>query len=290
MFKNITYMQFPKNLADRAVVEQGLRPIEDPAPTELRCVGFTPVLPDDERLLVRAPAGYLLAMEIRERKLPAAVVAKEVRKRAEAREVVGKKALRRLHDEVFAELLPRALIHSRRVDIWIHPEQGVMAVDAASSALCEQVCRELREILATFPATYPSPQESIALRLRHVAEGGDFALQALGATTATLWLADDASQARFKEWEAAAQEVENLLASDMNPERMSVTVAGLMQAVLDTDMRLRSVKLLDDGVDQYEQMEDHARFVSWLLSLTWTTLSNEFECHDSPPPINEDLA
>src|SRR5690606_15312458 len=113
-----------------------------------------------------------------------------------AREVVGKKALRRLHDEVFAELLPRALIHSRRVDIWIHPEQGVMAVDAASSAPCEQVCRELREILATFPATYPSPRATISLRLRHVARGCDFNNQHLASTPVVLWLTDDASQAR----------------------------------------------------------------------------------------------
>lgn len=289
MFKNITFMQFPKNLADRAVVEQGLQPIEDPTPTELRSTGFTPVLPDDERLLVRAPVGYLLAMEIRERKLPAAVVAKEVRKRAEARDVVGKKALRRLHDEVFAELLPRALIHSRRVDIWIHPEQGVMAVDAASSALCEQVCRELREILATFPATYPSPQESITLRLRLVAYGGDFNNQYLGATTATLWLAADERQARFKEWEPD-EEIGALLASGRYPERMSISVGGMMQAVLDTDMRLRGVKLLDEGADKYQELEDHARFVSWLLSLTWQTLHSEFNCHDSPPPITEDLA
>lgn len=290
MFKNITFMQFPRNWAASEDVERGLQPIEDPAPTELRRVGFTPALPDDERLLVRAPVGYLLAMEIRERKLPAAVVAKEVRKRAEARAVVGKKALRRLHDEVFTELLPRALIHSRRVDIWVHPEQGVMAVDAASSALCEQACRELREILATFPATYPHPQESIALRLRIVARGGDFNNQYLAPTPAVLWLADDASQARFREWEAAAQEVENLLDNGMYPERMSISVGGMVQAVLDTSMRLRSVKLLDDGVDRYEEVEDHARFVSWLLSLTWQALHSEFNCYDSPPPITEELA
>lgn len=289
MFKNITFMQFPRNWAASDDVERGLHPIEDPAPTELRRVGFTPVLPDDERLLVRAPVGYLLAMEIRERKLPAAVVAKEVRKRAEAREVVGKKALRRLHDEVFAELLPRALIHSRRVDIWIHPEQGVMAVDAASSALCEQVCRELREILASFPATYPQPQESIALRLRLVARGGDFNNQHLAPTPAVLWLETDGRQARLKEW-SPDNVVSDLLSEGLHPERMSVTVAGLMQAVLDTDMRLRSVKLLDGGVDKYEEMEDHARFVSWLLNLTWQTLHSEFNCYDSPPPINEDLA
>ena len=289
MFKNITFMQFPKNLADHAVVEQGLQPVDDPAPTELRCVGFTPVLPDDERLLVRAPVSYLLAMEIRERKLPAAVVAKEVRKRAEQREVASKKALRRLHDEVFAELLPRALIHSRRVGIWIHPEQGVMAVDAASSALCEQVCRELREILATFPATYPQPQESIALRLRHVAKGDYFEQARLASTGAVLWLAADERQARLKEW-APDDVVGDLLSEGLHPERMSVSVGGLMQAVLDTDMRLRSVKLLDEGVDQYAQMEDHARFVSWLLNLTWQTLRSEFNCYDSPPPINEDPA
>ena len=236
MFKNITYMQFPKNLADRAVVEQGLRHAEDPAPTELRRVGFTPVLPDDERLLVPAPLGYLLAMEIRERKLPAAVVAKEVRKRAEQRKVVGKKALRRLHDEVFAELLPRALIHSRRVGIWVHPEHGVMAVDAASSALCEQVCRELREILATFPATYPSPQESISLRLRLVAEGGGFQLPSLAPSGAVLWLGADERQARLKEW-FPDEVVRDLLSEGLRPERMSVSVGGMMQAVLDTYMR-----------------------------------------------------
>lgn len=289
MFKNITFMQFPRNWAASDDVERGLQPIEDPAPTELRVAGFTPVLPDDERLLVRAPVGFLLAMEIRERKLPAAVVAKEVRKRAEAREVVGKKALRRLHDEVFTELLPRALIHSRRVDIWVHPEQGVMAVDAASSALCEQVCRELREILASFPATYPQPQESIALRLRHVAEGNYFEQARLAPTGAVLWLEADERQARLKEW-SPDDVVSDLLSEGLHPERMSVSVGGLMQAVLDTDMRLRSVKLLDGGVDKYEEMEDHARFVSWLLNLTWQTLHSEFNCYDSPPPITEDLA
>lgn len=289
MFKNITFMQFPRNWAASDDVERGLQPIEDPAPIELRRVGFTPVLPDDERLLVRAPVGYLLAMEIRERKLPAAVVAKEVRKRAEAREVVGKKALRRLHDEVFTELLPRALIHSRRVDVWIHPEQGVMAVDAASSALCEQVCLKLREILATFPAIYPSPQGSISLRLRHVAEGDSFEQARLAPTGAVLWLESAERQARLKEW-TPDNVVSDLLSEGLHPERMSVTVAGLMQAVLDTGMRLRSVKLLDGGVDKYEEMEDHARFVSWLLNLTWQTLHSEFNCYDSPPPINEDLA
>ena len=164
-----------------------------------------------------------------------------------------------------------------------------MAVDAASSALCEQVCRELREILASFPATYPQPQESIALRLRHVAKGDYFEQARLASTGAVLWLAADERQARFKEWEPD-EEIGALLASGMYPERMSISVGGMMQAVLDTDMRLRGVKLLDDGVDQYEQMEDHARFVSWLLSLTWRTLHSEFNCYDSPPPITEDLA
>lgn len=289
MFKSITFMQFPRDWAASDDVERGLQPIEDPAPTELRRVGFTPVLPDDERLLVRAPGGYLLAMEIRERKLPAAVVAKEVRKRAEARAVEGKKALRRLHDEVFTELLPRALIHPRRVDIWVHPEQGVMAVDAASSALCEQVCRELREILATFPATYPSPQGSIALRLRHVAKGDYFEQARLAPTGAVLWLETDGRQARLKEW-SPDNVVSDLLSEGLHPQRMSVSVGGLMQAVLDTDMRLRSVKLRDDGVGRYEEMEDHARFVSWLLNLTWRTLHSEFNCYASPPPITEDLA
>lgn len=126
---------------------------------------------NDDELVHVMNGHWLIRLDIETRLLPASVVNAEVRAQAEKLEEVqgygpGRKQLKELREKVTGELLPRAFTSRRAIYVWIDPQAGWFAVDAATPARAEQVIEHLRHCLDDFPLTMLltrlSPQTAMA--------------------------------------------------------------------------------------------------------------------------------
>lgn len=138
---------------------------------------------DNGALVHRVGKQMLLTMRAEKKLLPATVVNQVTKARAAELEEQqgyrpGRKQLRELKEQITEELLPRAFSIRRDTRVWIDPERGWLAIDAASAIKADEV----RTLL--FKALDPLPLTSLQVNQSPVA-------------AMTGWLADDAAPAGF---------------------------------------------------------------------------------------------
>lgn len=138
---------------------------------------------DNGALVHRVGKQMLLTMRAEKKLLPATVVNQVTKARAAELEEQqgykpGRKQLRELKEQITEELLPRAFSIRRDTRVWIDPERGWLAIDAASAIKADEV----RTLL--FKALDPLPLTSLQVNQSPVA-------------AMTSWLADDAAPAGF---------------------------------------------------------------------------------------------
>ncbi|MCD9123642.1 recombination-associated protein RdgC [Cupriavidus sp. UGS-1] len=138
---------------------------------------------DNGALVHRVGKQMLLTMRAEKKLLPATVVNHVTKARAAELEEQqgykpGRKQLRELKEQITEELLPRAFSIRRDTRVWIDPERGWLAIDAASAIKADEV----RTLL--FKALDPLPLTSLQVNQSPVA-------------AMTGWLADDAAPAGF---------------------------------------------------------------------------------------------
>lgn len=138
---------------------------------------------DNGALVHRVGKQMLLTMRAEKKLLPATVVNQVTKARAAELEEQqgykpGRKQLRELKEQITEELLPRAFSIRRDTRVWIDPERGWLAIDAASAIKADEV----RTLL--FKALDPLPLTSLKVNQSPVA-------------AMTSWLADDAAPAGF---------------------------------------------------------------------------------------------
>ena len=138
---------------------------------------------DNGALVHRVGKQMLLTMRAEKKLLPATVVNQVTKARAAELEEQqgykpGRKQLRELKEQITEELLPLAFSIRRDTRVWIDPERGWLAIDAASAIKADEV----RTLL--FKALDPLPLTSLQVNQSPVA-------------AMTSWLADDAAPAGF---------------------------------------------------------------------------------------------
>ncbi len=149
---------------------------------EMQTQGWAPTR-DNGALVHRVGKQMLLTMRAEKKLLPATVVNQVTKARAAELEEQqgykpGRKQLRELKEQITEELLPRAFSIRRDTRVWIDPERGWLAIDAASAIKADEV----RTLL--FKALDPLPLTSLQVNQSPVA-------------AMTSWLADDAAPAGF---------------------------------------------------------------------------------------------
>ncbi|MGY8525838.1 recombination-associated protein RdgC [Paracidovorax citrulli] len=149
---------------------------------EMQSQGWAP--PRENGALVhRVGKQLLLAMRAEKKLLPSTVVTQFAKARALELEEQqgfkpGRKQMRELKEQITEELLPRAFSICRDTRVWIDPERGWLAIDAASAAKADEV----RGLL--FKSLDPLPLTNLQVNQSPVA-------------AMTGWLADDEAPAGF---------------------------------------------------------------------------------------------
>ncbi|MFT7724343.1 MAG: recombination-associated protein RdgC [Roseateles sp.] len=148
MFKNlITYRIGEGWTADAAQLAEQLakEPFLPCAPTQALAVGWAPPRGVAHAPLVEVVDGHwVVKLKREQRLLPGSVVQERVDELAEHIEEStgrkpGKKARKELKEQAEHELLPRAFTKTSATQVWIAPAQGLLFVDAGSSARADEV-------------------------------------------------------------------------------------------------------------------------------------------------------
>ncbi len=144
-FKNLQLYRLPPFDLSPAQFEERLEAQRfQPADRhEMQRQGWVP--PADHTGLVHSVNGqWLIAQRTEKKLLPATVVNQVARARAQELEEKqgfkpGRKQMRELKEAVTDELVPRAFSLWRDTLVWIDPVKGRLAIDAASTARCDDI-------------------------------------------------------------------------------------------------------------------------------------------------------
>jgi len=242
---------------------------EEQLSDQLAEAAFTPCSPFSERSAgFEAPTGGegdplcrrlggcdLLSLRSQTRMLPAAAVNELLPARFAEFETrmgraPGRKEQRQLRDEVYGELLPRALLRSQRIGGFHLASEALIAVDAGSPARAELFLEQLRKAFGTLqvrPLGFRQPLVGVLTQTllgqgpRELRLGRECRLQdPASARSSVQWLDMDLQDGQ------AQQGVRD----GLRLQRLGVDYDEVLSCVIDQDGTLRKVKL--PGADAAE--------------------------------------
>lgn len=225
--------------------------------------------------LVHAIDGqYLLTLRLEKKLLPAAVVRKHVKAKAEQIESQqgykpGRKQMKDIKEEVTLALLPKAFTVPSDVNLWIDSKNGWLVIDTSSTTRADEVLGMLAKAIDPFPATMLHTEQS-------------------PASAMTSWLIDDAAPESL----TIDQETEMRSASEsratvkyvhqsMEPTdvarhvqegkqvaRLAMTWNDKISFVMSDTMDLKKISPLDVLKEKSSDLDPHSQFDSEFSMMT----------------------
>lgn len=158
-FKNLQIYRLSTPLTvtpDQLSEKMAARAFQPGTSIEMQRMGWVPAR--DDGTLVHAVAGQMLiTLRVEKKLLPASVINQFAKARAQDIEErqgykPGRKEMRDIKDSVTNELLPRAFAVCRDTRVWIDPVRGLVVIDAAASAKCDEVMALLNDSIEALGA------------------------------------------------------------------------------------------------------------------------------------------
>lgn len=231
-------------------------------PVDLVSQGFvSPLGRDYEKLAVTTADAAWITVGSEERVLPIAAVHEALARKLEAFEQQqGRKPGGRLRklmkDELVLEMLPRAFVRPRRLDVILDLQLGICAVDTPSRKAAESAVSEIRRALGSFPAL-PLNAE---IAPRSVLTGwiaGDPLPDGLtlGEECHLNDPTDGGATVRVTRQDLQSDEIARHLEAGKQATRLALNWKDTAAFVLGEDLVLRKWRLLDGAMDCLENTE-----------------------------------
>jgi recombination associated protein RdgC len=284
-FRNLSLFRFSPAVAatlgelETALDAHRLRPC---GPLELATHGFVSPLGLTHDALTRTLQDCVLFSAGNEDKLlPAVVVNTELRRRMQARAAeqgrpVGGRERKRMKQELFDELLPRAFSRPSQLPGYLDLLHGWVVLDTASRKAAEATISGLREALGSFPALPLASERAPRLVMtewltaRSLPEGLE-----LGDECELREATGNAGAiARCRRQTLDADEVQEHLRAGKQVAQLGLLFDGRISFVLGEDLVLRKLRFLDVIQEELDQQapdsaeaELDARFALMALEL-----------------------
>jgi recombination associated protein RdgC len=237
--------------------------------------GWEPATGGAEDPLCRRVSGAdLLRLRTQTRIMPAAAVTEALEERVEAfRDRAQRDPSRRerlqLKEEVQAELMPRALVKSRRTRGFCLLDMKLIGIETASQAEAERFLDTLRAALGSLqvtPLVFKRPLGELMTRIflgdgpRDFRSGRECRMQDPAAGTATVtWLDIDLND----------PDVRKHVQDGLKLSRLGIEFGDIMGCVIDQDCVLRKIRMVGlDGVDDLADEDPLARLDAELALVT----------------------
>ncbi|MEZ5557959.1 MAG: recombination-associated protein RdgC [Pseudomonadales bacterium] len=229
-----------------------------------RSSGFEPPTGEEEGLLARRVGGAdLLRLRSQVRLLPPAAVTEALEERVVAfrnrtRREPGRRERRDLKEEVYGELLPKALVKSERVPGFCLLKEELLAVDAASETRAERFLEQLRNAFGSLevtPLAFKQPLGELLQRMFLGQPPGGFAV---GRECRMQDPAAGSAVVTWSDIDLDEPSVQRHVRDGLKVTRLGIRFDDVLSCVLDADGTIRKLKLhgMDAAEDSVGEDED----------------------------------
>ena len=263
MFKNIIAYRIAEGWQpDLTAVEEALAalPFAECGATQERSAGWVPARGEAHGALAESVAGqWVLRWHSEAKVLPASVLARKVKEKAEAIERQtgrrpGKKESRELKDEARLDLLPMAFTKQGSTWVWIDREARTLVIDAGAQGRADEITSALVEQLPGLALalidTRTSPQAAMAHWLREQEPPAGFAIDRECELKSA---SEDKAVVRYARHPLDIDEVRAHIEAGKLPTRLAMTWDARVSFVLTEGLQLKKVALLDTVLDGQDE-------------------------------------
>ncbi|NOX49589.1 MAG: recombination-associated protein RdgC [Gammaproteobacteria bacterium] len=263
MIKNLRFYRIHSDWpADEASVSQQLENSAfKPCPAFAeRSLGFEPPVENAGDLLCRRLAGCdLLQLRFQSRVLPAAAVKEALTERlADFKKRTlrdpSRKEKRELKEEVYDELLPRALLKSDHIRAIYFLKENILAVATPSANTAERLLDSLREALGSLKATPLEYKKPVSLLMSQVFLGGGPREFVLGRECRMKDLSDPKSTVNWLDMDLADASVRTHVKSGLSVDRLGMRFDAVLGFTVDEELVIRKLRL--EGIDDADELPE----------------------------------
>lgn len=230
---------------------------------EARRIGWTQPGGRKSQVFLHEIQGQRLITALRqERMLPASVVAEELEERAEEIESREGRKLRRqekqeIKEQIYEELLPRAFIRSKKIDLWWDSRRQLICVNSSSRKMAEEALDLLRETLGSLKVTPLATQElPVRGMTRWISDPSSRPNWLLLGDQAQLKASGDDASFTARQADLEGEEVAAMLGSGHHVTKAAVEIEGLASFVLTDDLSLKSIRFADRVIEEANNYDD----------------------------------
>jgi recombination associated protein RdgC len=225
-----------------------------------RSVGFeAPIEDASGSLCRRVGKADLLQLRVQSRVLPPAVISEALTERIEtfrqrAQREPTRSEKREFKEEVYSELLPRALLKSDRIQGFFLPSESILGIGTTSASNAERFLDALRAAFGSLQATPLAFNQPPSTLMNRVFLGDGPSEFVLGRECRMRDPSDAAASVNWLDMELADRSVRDHVRAGLQIDRLGVQFDGTLSCVIDQDAILRKVRVA--GLDEATDLDD----------------------------------
>lgn len=222
--------------------------------------GFEPPVETEQASLARTLAGAdLMQLRAQSRVLPAAAVKEALAERVDdfARRTLrqpGRKEKRDLKEEVYGELLPKALLKSDRIRGFYLQRVKVLIIASASPTVAETFLEKLREALGSLQVTPLAFKRPVTGLMNEVFQGSRSDAFSLGRECRMKDLSEPKSSVNWLDMDLSDASVRKHVTQGLSIDRLGMSFDSVLRFVIDNDCAFRKVRF--EGLDSLDELDD----------------------------------
>ncbi|MGN6234959.1 recombination-associated protein RdgC [Dyella sp.] len=269
-FRNLTLFRFSKAVADdlarlaEVLPDHALRPVGG---MEMFTRGFVaPVRGGEDAPLTHAVSHFtLFTVGGQDKMLPASVVNTELQRKVqkiteEEGRPVGGRERKRIKEDLFTELLPRAFVNETRLAGYVDTRGGWLVLDTSSRKAADNALTQLREALGSFPAVPLAPEEGPRVLLTDWLANGTLPVRLQLGDECELRDPASATGAiiRARRQDMHSDEIKEHLRNGKQVFQLGLVFNDRISFVLGEDLVVRKLKFLDAVLDDLGDSHENA--------------------------------
>ncbi len=263
MFKNVRFYRIHSDWPEGEEVLSGMlesvgfKPC--PAYSGLS-VGFeAPVENAGDRLVRSLGGADLLQMRRQTKVLPVAAVKEALADRIDeftrrTTQRPTRREKRELKEEVYADLLPRALLKSDRIRAFYIRSESILAIATPNAKIAEELLDRLRDAFGSLQATPLEFKKSAQTLMKEIFLGGDVAQFTAGRECRMKDPSEPTSTVNWFDMELHDASVRTHVRDGLILDRLGISFNAIVRFVLADDLVLRKIRF--EGLEELDELDD----------------------------------
>ena len=229
-------------------------------PYSEKSAGFEPPLEGVPDLLCRRLSGAdLVQLRWQSRVIPTAAVKEALSERIAEFErrttrPPSRQEKRELKEEVYGELLPRALLKSDRIRAFYLVDEQILAIANSTERVAEELLEKLRDAFGSLLATPLEYKQSTQSMMKELFLGGDVGSFALGRECRMKDPSETSSSVSWFDMDIHDKSVQSHVKDGLTLDRLGLSWNAQVRFVMADDLVLRKVKF--EGLEELDELED----------------------------------